>query len=125
MAHAQNMTSIGDGRIKLYQRDDVKNAVWQCRIKMKGYRVPIRRTTEETDFERAKERAFQILGELNQRAGQNLPLKKRSFDEIAESYLKIVETETKERRKSPGRQAIIAGTLKRYLTPYFLSLIHI
>ena len=44
MAHAQNMTSIGDGRIKLYQRDDVKNAVWQCRIKMKGYRVPIRRT---------------------------------------------------------------------------------
>ena len=45
MAHAQNMTSIGDGRIKLYQRDDVKNAVWQCRIKMKGYRVPIRRTS--------------------------------------------------------------------------------
>ena len=119
MAHAQNMTSIGDGRIKLYQRDDVKNAVWQCRIKMKGYRVPIRRTTEETDFERAKERAFQILGELNQRVGQNLPLKKRSFDEIAESYLKIVETETKERRKSPGRQAIITGTLRRYLTPYF------
>ena len=58
MAHAQNMTSIGDGRIKLYQRDDVKNAVWQCRIKMKGYRVPIRRTTEETDFERAKERVL-------------------------------------------------------------------
>jgi hypothetical protein len=46
MAHAQNMTSIGDGRIKLYQRDDVKNAVWQCRIKMKGYRVPIRRARE-------------------------------------------------------------------------------
>jgi len=119
MAHARNMSSVGNGRIKLYQRNDGKDGLWHCSIRMKGHRAPIRRTTNETDFDKAKERAFHILGELDQRVSQSLPLKKRSFADISESYLKIVDTETKERRKSAGRSDIIKGTLNRYLIPYF------
>ena len=119
MAYARNTTSLSEGRIKLYQRNDVKDELWHCAIRMNGHRAPIRRSTNETDFEKAKERAFRIMGELDQRVGQNLPLKKRSFEDISESYLKIVETETKEKRKSKGRSDIITGTLNRYLKPYF------
>ena len=38
MAYANNKQTIADGRITLYQRDDVKDAIWQCRITVKGVR---------------------------------------------------------------------------------------
>jgi hypothetical protein len=38
MAYANNKQTIADGRITLYQRDDVKDAIWHCRITVKGVR---------------------------------------------------------------------------------------
>lgn len=92
MAHAENQVQIANGRITLYLRDDVKDGVWQCRMSVKGHKGYVRRSTGETDLEKAKERSLQILGELNQRQTQNLPIKKKSFAEVAASFLRDAET---------------------------------
>ena len=119
MAHAQNQQTIANGQITLYQRDDVKDARWQCRIKIKGHSGYVRRSTGEIDFDRAKDAALLILGELNQRVAQALPLRKKTFAEIASSFLKDAETRWREGRNSEGRYSILKGTIQRYLIPYF------
>ena len=119
MAHAGNQQTIANGQITLYVRDDVKRPQWQCRIKVKGHSGYVRRSTGETDLDRAKEVALQILGELNQRVTQNLPLKRKTFAEVAAGFLKDAETRWKEGRNSEGRYQILKGTLQRYLIPYF------
>ena len=65
MAHAKDQVSIADGQITLYRRDDVRDALWQCRIKMKGHRGYIRRSTGQKELEKAEQAAWQILGELS------------------------------------------------------------
>jgi integrase len=119
MSHAQNQVKIADGRITLYQRDDVSLGVWQCRITMKGQTGYVRRSTGETDLDRAKDVALQVLGELNQRRVQNLPIRRKTFKEVAAAFLKDAETKMQEGRNSEGRHSIIKGTLTRYLIPYF------
>lgn len=119
MPHAQNQRTIADGQITLYQRDDVKDALWQCRIRIKGHSGYIRRSTGETEFDRARESSLQILGELNQRAAQSLPLRKKTFAEIAASFLRDAETRWREGRNSEGRYLILKGTIQRYLIPWF------
>jgi len=78
MSHAANQVKIAEGQINLYQRDDVKDGVWQCRMNLKGHKGYVRRSTGETDLDRAKERSLQILGELNQRQSQNLPISRKT-----------------------------------------------
>lgn len=119
MAHAQNQQTIANGQITLYQRDDVKDALWQCRIKIKGHSGYVRRSTGELEFERAKEAALLILGELKQRVTQSLPLKRKTFSDVAASFLRDAETRWKEGRNSEGRYVLIKGTVNRYLMPYF------
>ena len=119
MVHAKNQTTIADGQITLYQRDDVKDQVWHIRIKQKGKKGYVRRSTGETDYARAESKALQILGELKQRQAQNLPLTSKKFREIASSYLRHAETEMNEGKRSAGRHELIKGTLKLYLLPYF------
>ena len=119
MVHAKNQTTIADGLITLYQRDDVKDQVWHIRIKQKGKKGYVRRSTGETDYARAESKALQILGELKQRQSQNLPLTSKKFREIASSYLRHAETEMNEGKRSAGRHELIKGTLKLYLLPYF------
>ena len=119
MAHADNQQVIANGQITLYLRDDVKTPQWQCRFKIKGHSGYVRRSTGESDLDRAKEVSLQILGELNQRVTQNLPLKRKTFSEIAAAFLKDAETRWKEGRNSEGRYVLIRGTVQRYLVPYF------
>ena len=119
MAHADNQQVIANGQITLYLRDDVKTPQWQCRFKIRGHSGYVRRSTGESDLDRAKEVSLQILGELNQRVTQNLPLKRKTFSEIAAAFLKDAETRWKEGRNSEGRYVLIKGTVQRYLVPYF------
>ena len=119
MAHAENQIKVGDGNILLYQRDDVESLIWQIRIKLPNQKNYIRRSTGVTDFEKAKEKAFQIYGEIIQRDRQNLPFGRKTFAEIAKSYAKDAETRMKEGRNSEGRHKVIEGTLRRYLNPFF------
>lgn len=119
MAHAANQVTIADGQITLYQRDDVKHGQWHCRMSLKGQTGYIRRTTDQIDLDKAKERALEILGELKHRQSQDLPIRKKTFGEVAASYLRDAHTRWQEGRNSQGRYAVIEGTLKRYLLPYF------
>ena len=119
MAHAANQVKIADDRITLYQRDDVKNGLWHCRITMKGVRGYIRRSTGKTDYNDAKTVAIKILGELELREKQNQPLRPQTFKVVAAAYLRDALTRHKEGRNSEGRYNLIKGTLNRYLVPYF------
>ena len=74
MAYANNKQIIADGRITLYQRDDVKDAIWQCRIPFKGVRGYIKRTTGEKDFYKAAVFAIKLLGEIEHRIITDQPL---------------------------------------------------
>jgi integrase len=119
MPHALQQHVIADGKITLYQREDVKVGLWHCRMIVKGHRGYVRRSTGETDLEKAKEVSLQILGELKQRKSQNLPMTRKTFAEVAAGYLKDAQTRMQEGRNSAGRYAIIMGTVQRYLVPYF------
>lgn len=121
MAHANNIIKIADGRITLYQRDDVKDGIWQCRITMKGVRGYIRRTTNTSDFDKAQMIAIKLLGELELRDKQNQPLQPKTFKAVAVAFLKDADTRRKEGKSSDGRYEIIKSTLTRYLAPYFGS----
>ena len=98
--HAVNQTTIAGGRITLYQRDDVKNAVWHCRMRLPGISGYIRRSTDTSVLKEAEEKALQILGELTQKQAHNLPIKKKTFSEIATSYLKDAQTRLAEIAKA-------------------------
>ena len=74
MPHALQQHVIADGKITLYQREDVKVGLWHCRMIVKGHRGYVRRSTGETDLEKAKEVSLQIPGELKQRKSRNLPM---------------------------------------------------
>jgi hypothetical protein len=82
MAHAENQIKIGDGNILLYQRDDVESQIWQIRIKLPTQKNYIRRSTGVIEFEKAKEKAFQIYGEITQRDKQKLPSAERHFQRL-------------------------------------------
>ena len=119
MPYANNKVPLADGRITLYQRDDVKNPVWQCRITMKTVRGYIKRSTGETDITRATMAAIKLLGELEHRSANDQPLSAKKFKDVAAAYLRDAQTRWKEGRNSLGRYNLIKGTLNRYLIPYF------
>lgn len=121
MAHARDQIKIADGRITLYKRDDVKDNIWHIRIKMPSKKTYVRRTTGETDFEKATQKAFEILGELNEREKNNLPLSKRTFNDICSSYLRGIENDLKNNRILQSRYRFITGTIRLYFNPYFGS----
>ena len=119
MAHAEDKIRINNGKITLYHRDDVKDGLWHCRFHVKGHRGYIRRSTAETDLERAKLAAARHYTEVEVRQQNNLPVKKQYFAQVAQSFMKEVDRSTAERRKCVGRSNVIKGTLNRYLIPYW------
>lgn len=98
MLHALHCYVIADDKTTLYQRDDVKEGIWQCRMTIKGNRGYVRRSTGESSLEKTKEFSLQILGELKQRKAQNLPMNSKTFAEVAAGYLRDAQTRFQEGR---------------------------
>ena len=119
MVYANDKLVLADGRVTLYQREDVKGSVWQCRILMKGVRGYIKRSTGETDVSRATIFAIKLLGELEHRSTTHQPLSAKKFKDVAAAYLRDARTRWTENRSSEGRYNLIRGTLNRYFIPYF------
>ena len=111
MAYANNKQTIADGRITLYQRDDVKDAIWQCRITVKGVRGYVKRTTGEKDFHKAAIVAIKLLGEIDHRIISDQPLSPSTFKAVAGQFIKAAKTRMDEGRSSEGRYLLIKGTL--------------
>jgi hypothetical protein len=119
MVHAKNQTKILGGQITLYQRDDLKDATWHMRTRIEGHKGYVRRATGETDLAKATDKALTIYGELNERKAQAIPLLKKNFADIADSFVREAKSRMEEGRSSAGRYEIVVGTLNRYLLPYF------
>lgn len=119
MVHAKNQTKILDGKITLYQRDDATDLVWQMRMRTEDGKGYVRRSTGETDLAKATAKALTIFGELQERLAQAIPLKRKTFAEIADSFVREAKARMDEGRSSQGRYELVTGTLKRYFLPFF------
>jgi hypothetical protein len=110
---------LEDGRITLYLREETKDPIWQARFKVADHRGYIRKSTGETDYDKAKARSYEMLITYEQRALHNLPVKRKSFKDIAILYYQKMELEHKEGRRSEGNLRVKRNTIFRYLIPYF------
>ena len=119
MAHARDQIKLAGGRITLYKRDDVKDGIWHCRIKMPSVKTYVRRSTGEIDFDKASEKSFEIFGELKERERNNLPLGKRLFNEISKSYFNGIEIDFKNKKISKTRYRFIESVIRLYFNQYF------
>ena len=73
----------------------------------------------KTNLEEAKLSAVMLYAEFTQRLEQNLPVKRVTFWEIASLFIQDAHRRHTEGIRSIGRTEVIAGTLRRYLVPYF------
>jgi integrase len=83
----------GDGRIILYQRPDVKNPKWQCRISVSGstgYKIF---STKETDQRLAERIALDRYEELYFKVRSGGFLKGRPFNVVAKEWIETFGTE--------------------------------
>jgi len=72
----------GDGRVLLYQRDDVKNPKWQCRISVQGSSGNVRFSTKETDQRKAERIALDKYQELYFKVRDGGSLKGKPFSDV-------------------------------------------
>ena len=95
---------LHDGKIVLYQRDDVQSAVWHARMSFpkqhKGY---VHRSTNKTDLEEAKLSALMLYAEFTQRLQQNLPVKRVTFRAVASLFAQDAHRRHTEGIRSIGR----------------------
>ena len=119
MVHAKNQTKILDGKITLYQRDDATDLVWQMRMRTEDGKGYVRRSTGETDLAKATAKALTIFGELQERLAQAIPLKRKTFAEIADSFERDVVCQ-------PGTEVYLESQRKRgyYTKPDDLIFCH-
>ena len=77
-----SLYQLEDGRITLYLREETKGPIWQVRFKVAQHRGYIRKSTGETNYEKAKLRSYEMLISYEQRVLNNLPVKTNSFKEF-------------------------------------------
>lgn len=107
------------GRIILSTRADDKHGVWQCRLRVGSGNKLIRRSTKTTDLAEARVVADELYEELRFKQRHGPTSQQATFQQVANTYLQKVEREVRERRLSKGRLVLVAGTLRRYLLPFF------
>ena len=119
MEIGQREIELRGGRIVLYTRADDRHGIWQCRLRLGAERKLIRRSTKTTDLAEAKATAEELYEELRFKHRHNQPLKETAFKQVADDYVRKVARDVTEGRLSKGRLALIQGTLRRYLLPFF------
>ena len=66
--------ALESGKIYLYLRDEMKDPIWQVRIKLEGKGAAIRRSTGELKYDHALEKAYELMVYYKQRVENNLPI---------------------------------------------------
>jgi len=100
----QNERKICGGRVMLYQRTDVKNAVWQCRISFPK-QPAIRNSLSTTDEREAEQAAKKLYDDYKYRFDRGLALRRKKFAEVLEEYLLYLS------------QEVESGVAKPLMTP--------
>jgi integrase len=98
----------------VYRRE--RSAVWQCRYKVDG--VWQRASTKETDLQRAKDRAKELLIAAEIRKKENLPIITRRFKHCADLAIAQMDYEL-----SVGTGKVIYDTYKRILEDYVVPVL--
>ena len=83
----------GDGKVILYQRPDVKNPKWQCRISVSGATGYKRFSTKETDRRSAERVALDVYEELYFKVRRGGSLKGKPFDNLFQEWVETFPTE--------------------------------
>ncbi len=123
MSHQVDLIYIDeDERIALYQRSDVKRGVWQARFRLPDQTKYKRVSTKLKDLEKAKAWALTEYIRLGVRVNeQGEALVSYGFKELATRWLEDRKIEYETKQCSKGTYDRDAGTLKRYLVPFFKS----
>ena len=83
----------GDGKVILYQRPDVKNPKWQCRISVAGATGYKRFSTKETDRRRAERVALDVYEELYFKVRRGGSLHGKPFNILFQEWVETYPTE--------------------------------
>ncbi|MHA1540903.1 MAG: tyrosine-type recombinase/integrase [Alphaproteobacteria bacterium] len=104
-----DITHYKNENIKIYKRPDSER--FYCRIlmpKSKGYK---KRSTKTTDLNKAIIFANQLFQDLTYKVNHNLPINKKTFNEIYIDWFNQKDSEI-------SRAKMIEGTYNRYFKPY-------
>lgn len=111
-----NALKIEDGKITLFQRDDVKSALWYANFQL-GHGKRTLRALETTDRTVAEHKAKELYRKLLVRVDQDLPLHKLSFADFWDKkWLPYAE-----KRLSGHRYRLHEGTGRLYFKSYMAN----
>lgn len=104
--------------VYIYKR---KNSnVWQAYVRIKGQPAD-RKSTDTVDVAKAKEFAMNLFAKNDYRVENNLPVLKKSFVDVANSYLNECYRLVNLKEMKPTTAKFYNTTIKNYFIPYFGS----
>ena len=106
--------TLMDRTLVVYRRE--RSSIWQCRLKVDGKWQ--RASTKETNLQKAKERAKELLIAAEIRKKENLPVITRKFRHCAELAITQMDYELK-----VGTGKVIYETYKRILNDYVIPVL--
>lgn len=114
MTTYKNLTVLFDGAIRLYQDDDLKGEVWQCRLRLPGVKAPYIRSTKTTNYDEARRFAEKLFHEKCYELERGIPIGEKSFEAVHKLFMK-----DREESLSVHRRKLHKGTADRYFIPFF------
>ena len=112
----QNERKLCGGRVMLYQRTDVKNAVWQCRISFPK-QPAIRHSLSTTDEREAEQAAKKLYDDYKHRFDRGLAPRRKKFEEVLDEYLLYLAQEVESGVAKPKKLADHRA-MSRYVTAH-------
>lgn len=119
MAHTQDRHELRGGRVIVYLREDVREGIWQCRIRLPGLKKYVRKSMGTKDLEQAKREAEDLYAETAYKLRTDIPVFTKTFNEVADELLRKAGRDAEQGRLSKGRVGLIRGTLERYMRQYY------
>ena len=113
----QNERKICGGRVMLYQRTDVKNSIWQCRISFPK-QPAIRHSLATSDEKEAEKAAIKLYEDYKFRFERGVALRRKKFEEVLADYLTYLDQEV-ESGAAKAKKLADQRAMSRYCLEYF------
>ena len=115
-AHIDNQRILFGGKVVIYQRTDIKNTTWHCKIKFPKT-PPVRQSLWTTDEREAEEKASELYHELKHRYKRGQSIVRKKFNDVLAEYLRELEADpTAKPKKIADHKA-----MSKYSLEYFGS----
>jgi hypothetical protein len=119
MAHLLDQQDYENGRIKLYKRGDVKSDYWYARIKIPNADQYKHKCLKTNDLEGARLLAFRLFFEIDVKVQAGIPVISRSFNQVAEEYLKKKKARVNAGEISNHSYVVSESYFRIHLSDYF------